>query len=310
MAGYGFEAGHPFGTDRFGAFKRECIDQGLEDRVICLDDPAPATAESLARFHTPEFIDKVERLSAAGKGFLDQGDTPARPGIYQSALAVVGASLEATDTLMAGTVDRVFIPIGGLHHGARNAASGFCVFNDCGVVIETLRKRYDIQRTCYIDIDVHHGDGVFYAFENDPDAGFADIHQDGRPLFPGTGHAEETGQGAAAGTKLNIPLPAGSGDAQFKRAWEEVEAYVEGFKPEFILFQCGADGLQGDPLAALKYSAEAHRYAAERLCVLADRHAEGRLVAWGGGGYNRDNLARAWCAVVKTFADMPVTTKA
>jgi acetoin utilization protein AcuC len=177
------------------------------------------------------------------------------------------------------------------------------VFNDCGVVAEQLRRRWGLKRVAYVDIDAHHGDGVFYAFEDDPDMAFADIHEDGRFLYPGTGAPEETGRGLAHGTKLNIAMPPGAGDEAFWPAWERVEAYLEARRPEFILFQCGADSLQGDPITHLRYTEDAHAYAAARLAGLADRLCEGRLLGLGGGGYNRRNLARAWSRVVRSFVE-------
>ena len=143
---------------------------------------------------------------------------------------------------------------------------------------------------------------MFYAFERDPDLLFADLHEDGRFLYPGTGSRSETGRGAAEGTKLNVPMPPGAGDAAFREAWEEVERYLDDARPELILLQCGADSLAGDPITHLQYSAEAHAHAARRLAALADRHASGRLLAMGGGGYNRANLARAWTRVVEELA--------
>jgi len=237
-----------------------------------------------------------------GLEFLDNGDTPVFPGVYQAAATVVGAALDGLARIMKGEGVRSLQPIGGLHHAGRDHSAGFCVFNDLGVVIETLRSQYSIRRVAYIDIDVHHGDGVFYPYEDDPDLIFADIHQDGRHLYPGTGHAHETGKGRAEGTKLNIPLKPGAGDREFIQAWPRVEAHLIRFEPEFVVFQCGADGLKGDPLAHLEYSAAAHAHAARSLVRIAKRFAAGRLMAFGGGGYDRDNLAKAWSAVLREIA--------
>ena len=214
---------------------------------------------------------------------------------------VVGTTLAAVDAVMRGDCKRAFVPIAGLHHAARDRAAGFCVFNDCGVAVEYLRKNYGIQRIAYVDIDAHHGDGVFYGFEDDPDALFADIHEDGRFLYPGTGAAEETGTGRARGTKLNIPMPPGAEDADFDREWLRVESYLEEAQPEFVLFQCGADSLAGDPITHLCYTEQAHANAAAALCRIADKYCGGRIVGTGGGGYNRQNLARAWTRVVQSF---------
>ena len=171
-----------------------------------------------------------------------------------------------------------------------------------GVAIEAARRVHGIRRVAYVDIDAHHGDGVFYAFEQDPALKFADLHEDGRFLYPGTGSRSETGRGAAERTKLNIPLPPGAGDDVFIDAWQEVESYLKDAEPELILLQCGADSLAGDPITHLQLTAEAHAHAARRLGALAELFAEGRVLAMGGGGYNRTNLANAWTRVVEELA--------
>ena len=303
IAAYGFGDPHPFGTDRHDVFHAELADSRAVDQCD-FGHPRSAEVDELALFHTADYIDTVSRLSAAGKGFLDAGDTPAVPGIYDAASAVVGAVLCAVDEIMHDNYKRAFIPIAGLHHAARDKAAGFCVFNDCGVAAEYLRQRFGLRRIAYVDIDAHHGDGVFYGFEDDPDLLFADLHEDGRYLYPGTGHADETGTGRAKGTKLNIPLPPGAGDADFYSAWARVETYLEAARPEFIIMQCGADSLEGDPITHLCWSEEPHAYAAASLCRIADKHCAGRIVGTGGGGYNRRNLARAWTRVVESFAEV------
>lgn len=300
IARYGFGAGHPFGPDRHQAFMTELHQCGMDGRVRQVS-PRAATREELETFHTAAYLDFVHERSAAGHGFLDSGDTPAQKGIYEAASFVVGATLIAVDAVMKGQARRGFIPIAGLHHAGRGHAAGFCVFNDCGVAIEVLRRKHGVRRIAYVDIDAHHGDGVFYAFEDDPDLLFADLHEDGRYLYPGTGRADETGAGSARGTKLNIPLPPGAGDDEFRTAWESVEEYLHAGRPEFIVFQCGADSLEGDPITHLRLSEEAHAYAAARLCAIADDLGHGRVVGTGGGGYNRRNLARAWTRVVGAF---------
>lgn len=302
LADYGFGDQHPFGSDRHDVFHNALQATDLMDRVR-LARPKTATIEQLALFHSDSYIRHVERMSALGEGYLDQGDTPAVSGIMEKARVAVGTTLAATDAIMQGKTQRAFQPIGGLHHAARIAAAGFCVFNDCGVAIEHLRKQYKVRRIAYVDIDAHHGDGVFYGFEDDPELIFADIHEDGRFLYPGTGAACESGKGAAAGTKLNLPLAPGADDAAFFDAWQKVEDFVAASEPEFIILQCGADSLAGDPITHLRYSKAAHQHAATRLCLIANEFAEGRLLATGGGGYNRDNLAAAWTAVVTALVE-------
>ncbi len=301
-ARYGFGDGHPFGPDRHQAFLRGLVERGLERRVD-FEDPGEAGRTDLTLFHTDEHVGFVEKMSLIGEGFLDWGDTPALPGIYEISRAVVGATLRAGNAVMAGVARRAFVPIGGLHHAARARTSGFCVFNDCAVLIEHLRRHHGLRRIAYVDIDAHHGDGVYYGFVDDPDVLFADIHEDGRFLFPGTGAREETGEGAATGTKLNLPMHPGAGDTEFLSAWREIETYLDEARPEFIVFQCGADSIAGDPLTHLQFSEDAHGYAAASLCELAERHAGGRIVALGGGGYNRRNIALGWSRVVKEMVE-------
>jgi acetoin utilization protein AcuC len=297
LARYGFGEGHPFGPDRHGAFYREFEARGLDARTI-VQEPTEATREELLAFHAPEYVDLVAQRSASGQGYLDAGDTPAYRGVYEAAATVVGASLKAADAIMRGAVRRAFVPIAGLHHAARDRAAGFCVFNDCGVVIEQLRRQHGLSRIAYVDIDAHHGDGVYYAFESDPHVIFADLHEDGRFLYPGTGAASEHGTGAAAGTKLNIPLPPGADDEAFAAAWPRVIEHLRRFEPQFIVLQCGADSVAGDPIAHLRFTPEAHGRAARDLSQLAEDLGHGRVLAAGGGGYNRANLAKAWNEVV------------
>jgi acetoin utilization protein AcuC len=209
--------------------------------------------------------------------------------MFEATSHVAGSVIDAIDRIMRGEFRRAFSPIAGLHHARRHVAAGFCVFNDCGIAIEYLRAQHGIKRVAYIDIDAHHGDGVFYSFEDDPDLLFADIHQDGHTLYPGTGHGNETGSGVATGTKLNIPVPPFSNDTVFHEVWPLVEAYLRQAEPEFILLQCGADSIKGDPITNMEFSSAAHAHAAASLRQIADDYCHGRMLAMGGGGYNHAN---------------------
>ena len=302
LAKYGFPDRHPFGPDRHDVFIDELERSPYEAQVIRRPSRL-ATRDEIESFHTADYVERVRELSDLGYGFLDAGDTPAYPGVYEAAAHTVGGTLEALTAIMEGDIPRAFNPIGGLHHAARDRAAGFCVFNDCSVAIEVAMGFYGLERVAYVDIDAHHGDGVFYGFETDPRALFADIHEDGRFLYPGTGSRSETGKGAAEGTKLNIPMPPSSDDEAFLEAWSEVEAYLEETKPQLLLMNAGADSLAGDPITHLQYSESAHGHAAVRLRRIADRFCNGRILGMGGGGYNRSNLARAWTRVVEGFAN-------
>jgi acetoin utilization protein AcuC len=300
LARYGFPDGHPFGPDRHAAFLREFESRGYAARAR-LVEPREATYDELLTFHTPAYVDFVRERSESGHGYLDGGDTPAFRGVYEAAATVVGATWLAAEAVAAGEARRGFVPIAGLHHAARDRAAGFCVFNDCGVAIELLRRHAGLARIAYIDIDAHHGDGVFYGFEDDPGVIFADLHEDGRFLYPGTGSAHETGRGAAAGTKLNIPLAPGSDDKAFAAEWPRVLEHVAKFEPEFFLLQCGADSVDGDPITHMRFSPAVHGRAAKDILALAERLGHGRVLATGGGGYNRGNIAKAWNAVVENL---------
>lgn len=298
LAQYGFGQGHPFGPDRLAAFWQEFTRRQLDDKVtIC--NPASCNETDLLRFHTADYINKLRLQSETGVGFLDYGDTPAFKGVYEAACTVAGTVLHAVDSIMNKNCRQAFVPIAGLHHARRDMAAGFCAVNDLGIAIEYLYSEYRLSRIAYVDIDAHHGDGVFYAFESDARLVFADMHEDGRYLYPGTGAASETGKNGAKGLKLNLPMPPQADDEAFLQAWPQVEQLLNEHEPEFIILQAGADSLGGDPITHMAYSDQCHRHSASCLRQIADKIGHGRLLATGGGGYNRQNIANGWCAVVE-----------
>ena len=270
LAQYGFPSGHPFGTDRQGAFLDAARSRGL-DAKVGIQRSREATRDELERFHTVDYVNRVIVKSQQGVGYLDYGDTPAFVGVFEISSHVVGAALTALDAVMAGTCKRSFQPIGGLHHARRERAAGFCVFNDIGVVIETLRAQYGVKRIAYVDIDVHHGDGLYYPFESDPDVIIADLHEDGRLSLPrhrATQAKREEVPPRAPSSTSRCPLAPET--PHFLKQWERVEAHLVDFQPEFFLFQCGADSLSRRSHRPSRYTPAAHGYAAKRLCVLAD----------------------------------------
>ena len=317
LAQYGFGSSHPLGNDRLDAFwaelQRQTADSKDNQLLLNVVKEKPSMASdlpgsSLREFHDSSYIEFVRQSSERGGVFLDRGDTPAYKGVYEASLYVVGSTLAALDMVMTGKdttgneVHHGFNPIGGLHHARRDAAGGFCVFNDIGVAVVAAKKKYGLGKIAYIDIDAHHGDGVYYEFEDDQDLLIADIHENGRYLYPGTGFPSERGKGDAEGTKLNISLEPEDGDSEFAAAFAQVEEFVDSGRPELIILQCGADGLAGDPITHLQYSARSHRLAADSLHKLAHKYCQSRIIALGGGGYNRVNLGKAWTEVVKSLA--------
>jgi acetoin utilization protein AcuC len=221
--------------------------------------------------------------------------------MYQAALAIAGTVCNAIDRIVNNEYTSAFIPIAGLHHARRDRAAGFCVINDCGIAIEYLRHIHNIKKIAYSDIDAHHGDGVFYSFEDDSDLIFVDFHEDGHFLYPGTGNIDETGKGSAKGTKLNFPMPPGADNDLFMKLWPQAEEFLRTSKPEFVFLQCGADSVYGDPITHMAYSERVHKHAVTNSCRIANEFCGGRVVALGGGGYNLDNIAKTWTAVVSAM---------
>lgn len=295
---YSFPPPHPFTSARVRAFWEEIHTRRLPVESL---PPEKAGIELLALFHGKEHIGYVELASRLGYGALDQGDTPAYKGVFEAAQYAVGSTVSLVEKVASGELDHAFNPVGGLHHARRDASAGFCVFNDIGVAVELLRARHGIERVLYVDIDVHHGDGVYYSYEADPRLYIFDIHEDGRILYPGTGSAEEVGEGEARGTKVNVPLPIGSGDREALAQLPALEELARKARPQFIVFQCGADGLEGDPIAGLKYTPRVHREVGGLLHRLSHELCDGRMVALGGGGYAPANCAKAWTAVVESM---------
>ncbi len=302
LARYSFGNSHPFTSSRLEAFWSMFRDKGLDiDANISIEQPVSVDEGILLEFHDKEYVEFVKRASFYGIGYLDHGDTPAYKGVFESACYVVGSTLRALELVMKGEVEHAFSPIGGLHHARRNSAGGFCVFNDIGIAVMIARKVYGIKRIAYIDIDAHHGDGVYYEFEDDPLLFIADIHEDGRYLYPGTGFEYEDGIDRAKGTKLNIPLRPYATTKDFLEAFSRVERFIDECRPELIVLQCGADGIEGDPLTHLRYGYDVHPKATEVLHRIAHKHCNGRMIALGGGGYNRYNIALAWNSVVEAL---------
>ncbi|MGA2663496.1 MAG: acetoin utilization protein AcuC [Nitrososphaerales archaeon] len=296
---YSFPHPHPMNAARTVPFARWLGSaEGFE-----LVAPVPATEEDLLLFHTPDYVSFVRESSRRGAGPLDGGDTPSFEGVYEASLYPVGNTLNGLRLVLEGGLDHFFNPVGGLHHAREGAAEGFCVFNDAAVAVCRALSTLGIGRVAYVDIDAHFGDGVFYGFEGDPRVIIGDVHEDGRFLFPGTGRTGETGRGEAAGTKLNLPLPPGAGDSEFVGAFQRVEELVRRSRPDLILLQCGADGLEGDPLTHLAYSPAAHAHATSRLHSLAHEVCGGRIIAMGGGGYEPANVLSAWSAVVRGLSE-------
>ena len=304
---YDFGPGHPFTEQsRWLAVRlleeTHFFEPGPENSPIRVVAVPPAAPADLLRFHSTEYIQLVERLGRSRSSHpLDAGDTPSFPGCYEAAASLVGGTLAAARTVRDGKMRHAFNPAGGLHHAHPGRASGFCVFNDLAVAIRSLEEESpSFQRIAYVDIDVHHGDGVMYGFYEDGRLLDIDFHQDGRTIFPGTGFPAEVGRGDGAGLKVNVPLAPGAGDEAFLPLFEQiVPTMIRKFRPELIVVQCGMDAHIGDRLGSLQYTPAAYRRAIELVHVLAHEVCDGRMVLTGGGGYAPENVARGLARVAR-----------
>ncbi len=276
----------------------------LSSPNVEVSEPREASREELMLFHDEAYVELIKGVSRSGGGFLDLGDTPAFEGCYEASALAVGASLNAVDLVMSGKVTHAMNISGGLHHAHPGRASGFCIFNDPAVSIAYLKKKYDLEKILYLDVDAHHGDGVMYGFYSDAGVLDIDFHENGHHLFPGTGFTEEIGEGNASGFKINIPLSPLTGDEPYMSLFREiVPTAVRKYRPEMLLLQAGADAHANDLLAHLQLTTKTYTEVAKIVHGLAHEVAGGRLVVFGGGGYNMANVARTWAVVASALVD-------
>jgi acetoin utilization protein AcuC len=287
MLQYDLGLSHPLKPERL----RRTV-QLLEHYGFRAADPGPGDEADVLRVHAPEYVAAVERLSNSPKssdgweyGF-GTGDNPVIPGMYEASLAYTAGSAAAARAVSEGAPLGISLS-GGLHHAHYAKASGFCVFNDASVAVDILRERFE--RVAYVDIDVHHGDGVQWMFFDDPTVLTCSIHQGPRTLYPGTGRVDEVGE---AFTSLNVPLePGTTGDTWLWAFERTVIPALKVFKPQAIVLQMGTDAHLLDPLAQIRCTAQEWVAAVERIRDLGIP-----VVALGGGGYNLTTVPRMWAA--------------
>lgn len=285
---------------------------GLLDGVELLA-PAAADRADLLRIHTADYIDAVEHATPpagspqAPPYGLGSSDNPVFPGMHQAASVIVGGTLAAAREIAEGRTRRAVSIGGGMHHAMADSAAGFCVYNDAAVAISWLLD-HGFDRIAYLDVDVHHGDGVQRAFYADPRVLTVSLHQHPATLWPNTGWPEETGMGAAEGTAINLPMLPGTRDAQWLRGFHAVVlGAVAAFRPQIVVSQCGVDTHREDPLADLELTVDGQRAAFRAMRDLADEYAEGRWLAVGGGGYGLVRVVpRAWTHLLATALDRTI----
>ena len=259
--------------------------------------PRPANREDLLLFHTPEYVDAVASLSR-GEARVDPmrynfrpDETPVFSGMYETEGLKVAAALTGAELIVAGEVQLAFSFAGGMHHARPALASGFCAFNDAAVAISWLLRQG--LRVAYVDIDVHHGDGVQAAFYDTDQVLTISLHQAGILFYPGTGFSEELGTGAGYGYSINLPFLIYTGEDLYLWAFRQVvPPLVRQFAPDVLVTQLGVDTHYRDPLAMLMLTTHSYVTLIEELKTLAE--GVGRWLALGGGGYAVDVVPRAW----------------
>ncbi len=301
---YDFGSSHPLRPERVLLTYDAMRALDLTDSPSVREVPSrSATDDEILAIHDVGFVNAVKDIDAGvvkasfGHHFgLGTSDNPIFDGMHAASAAVCGASTVAAELVARGDVAHAFNPAGGLHHARAREASGFCIYNDPAVAIGKLLELQPEWRVMYVDVDVHHGDGVQWIFYENPQVLTVSLHQSGRYLYPGTGFEDEIGAGHAVGTSANVPLPPYTGNDDYLWALGRVvPALAEAFRPQALVTQMGADTHYGDPLANLGLTMPAFPRIASILHDAAHRYAGNRWVATGGGGYQYETVVpRAW----------------
>ncbi|HEX3811592.1 MAG TPA: acetoin utilization protein AcuC [Mycobacteriales bacterium] len=300
---------HPMHPIRWELTLRLAREFGVLERMSTVR-PDPATHDMLCEVHDAAYVEAVVAASGdpsyVGYG-MGTPDNPVFAAMHTSAALIAGGSARAAELIAVGSTKHAVNIAGGLHHAMRGCASGFCVYNDAALAIATL-LRNGVRRVAYLDVDVHHGDGVQTAFYADPRVLTVSLHESPQTLFPGTGYPDETGSGAALGTAVNVALPAGTDDSGWLRAFHAVApSVIHAFGPDVLVLQAGCDSHREDPLANLELTVDGQRASYLAAAGLADELCGGRLLVLGGGGYGLARVVpRAWTHLLAIASGAPV----
>lgn len=298
-------AQHQTGADHAERPQRlECIAAALDERG--LSDSCAAVAVGavdmtlVEAVHTEDYVARLRKACSEGESFIDVPDSAICPASFEVARLAVGAAVQAVDDVMARRIDNAFCavrPPG--HHAERDASMGFCLFNNVAIAARRLLNHHGLDRVVVLDWDVHHCNGTQHIFEDDPRVLVISLHGHPGVVYPGTGFAEERGSGDGEGYTLNIPMLPPSGDAAYRRAFDEqVLPAIDTFAPEFVLLSAGFDAHRLDPLAPLELETESFAWMTDAMTAAAAQHCEGRLVSLLEGGYHVDALADSVCVHV------------
>jgi len=282
---------HDTGDHPESAARLEAIAAAVEaaDLDLILLPPRSATWAQVERVHDRGYIQSVEAACLKGRERLDP-DTTISADSFAVALLAAGGAITAVEAACADGPRRSFCavrPPG--HHAERARAMGFCLFNNIAIAAAHCLEVLGLGRVAIVDWDVHHGNGTQHTFESEPRLLYCSVHQ--YPYYPGSGAANERGHGAAEGTTVNCPLPAGSGDTAYRAAFEtRILPALEQFRPQLLLLSAGFDAADDDPLAGELVTTTGFRWMGEQLVAAAERHCGGRLISLLEGGYNTASL--------------------
>ncbi|MBI2059519.1 MAG: histone deacetylase [Nitrospirae bacterium] len=295
---------HPEKSERLQWITSGLTSSGLHDRLDTVV-PRPATEEDIARVHTLSHIETIRATQGSPRAQLD-ADTQTSEGSYEAAVLAVGGLCEAVDRVMDGKLDSVFAmvrPPG--HHAERDRAMGFCLFNNIAIAAAYARSKHKLDRILIVDWDVHHGNGTQHAFFEDPHCLYVSTHQ--YPFYPGTGHYRDVGMGEGEGFTVNVPLPAGQGDGEFRAIFDEVILPIATeYRPQIVMISAGFDAHKDDPLAGMGLTGPGYGYMTRALKSVASASADGKLVVALEGGYSETGLQEGTQAVFHALLNDPM----
>jgi acetoin utilization deacetylase AcuC-like enzyme len=294
--------GHPEKPERLKAIN-DAVRAAPYFKDLVMIRPSMPDMKYIEAIHSKSYIQRVEKEIQDGISYLDSMDTAVCSDSYNVALKAVGGSLNMCDAVMERKARNGFCairPPG--HHAERDYAAGFCIFNNIAISARYLQSEYAISKIAIVDWDVHHGNGTQHSFKSDSSILYISLHQ--YPHYPGTGSASETGSGAGKGYILNIPMRAGSGDAEYNLAFQnQIIPALHAFKPELLLISAGFDAHKHDPLSSIMLSSESFGLFTKMLMTIAGKYSQGRVIAFLEGGYSLPSLAESVMHMMDVFVN-------